>query len=133
VSQRVLRKTVCTAAHESGTYRKAMCIQQQYSGVAVRAPGIRIETEGDSRHRGILFLYGTLQRHQGKPALTRSPPVFPSSAGNLHSKCSIVPLLPAANLSVSSSLKNLSKEPSSCRGRVTSSGKRNVLHCKPIL
>jgi hypothetical protein len=110
------------------------CIQQRYSGVAVRAPEIRIETERgrNSRRDGVLF-YGTLLRHQGKPAETRSPPVTPSSPGHAHSKCSIVPLLATASPSVSSCLKDLSEEPSSCRGRVTSSGKRSLLHCKPIL
>jgi hypothetical protein len=111
------------------------CIQQPYSGVAVRAPEIRIETERgrNSRRDGVLFFYGTLLRHQGKPAETRSPPVTPSSPGHAHSICSIVPLLATASPSVSSCLKDLSEEPSSCRGRVTSSGKRSLLHCKPIL
>jgi hypothetical protein len=111
------------------------CIQQRYSGVAVRAPEIRIETERgrNSRRDGVLFFYATLLRHQGKPAETRSPPVTPSSPGHAHSKCSIVPLLATGSPSVSSCLKDLSEEPSSCRGRVTSSGKRSLLHCKPIL
>jgi hypothetical protein len=111
------------------------CIQQRYSGVAVRAPKIRIKTERgrNSRRHGVLFLYGTLLRHQGKPAETRSPPVIPSSPGHAHSKCSIVPPLAAANPSVSSCPIDLSEEPSSCRERVTSSGKRSLLHCKPIL